>query len=78
MFRNFGIVALVGLTWVGASLASAEESARDYTTRAVQLVKEGKTTEALEAFSKAIELAPNDPLYYRNRAALYAHLKQWD
>ena len=76
MFRKIGLVAILGVLWIGICLA--EETARDYTTRAVQLVKEGKVNEAMEAFSKAVELAPNDPMYRRNRSSMYAHLKQWD
>src|SRR5260370_17123076 len=75
MFRQIGLVAILGVMWIGTCFA--EETARDYTTRAVQLVKEGKVNEAMEAFSKAVELAPNDPMYRRKRSSLYPHLKHW-
>src|SRR5258708_4878180 len=69
MFRQIGLVAILGVLWIGTCFA--EETARDYTTRAVQLVKEGKVNEAMEAFSKAVELAPNYPMYPRNRSPLH-------
>src|ERR1700740_3761998 len=77
MFRKLGLIAILGVLWIGTQ-CFAEETARDYTTRAVQLVKEVKVNEAMEAFSKAVDLAPNDPMYRKNRSAMYAHLKEWD
>ena len=54
MFRNLGLTAILGVLCIGTR-CFAEETARDYTTRAVQLVKEGKVNEAMEAFSKAVD-----------------------
>src|ERR1700738_1371551 len=59
--------------------ANAEEmSAEQYAARAVQSVKDGNQVEALADFDKAVELAPDKPIHYRNRAAFFALTKHWD
>jgi small glutamine-rich tetratricopeptide repeat-containing protein alpha len=35
-----------------------------------------KYEEAIQCYTKAIELTPNNPIYYGNRAAAYSHLGQ--
>jgi small glutamine-rich tetratricopeptide repeat-containing protein alpha len=35
-----------------------------------------KYEEAIQSYTKAIELSPNNPIYYGNRAAAYSHLGQ--
>ena len=46
--------------------------------RAVQSVKDGNQAEALADFNKAVELAPDKPIHYRNRAAFFSLTKQWE
>ena len=53
-------------------------SAEQYAARAVQSVKDGNQAEALADFNKAVELAPDKPIHYRNRAAFFSLTKQWD
>ena len=53
-------------------------SAEQYAARAVQSVKDGNQAEALADFNKAVELAPEKPINYRNRAAFFSLTKQWD
>jgi Tfp pilus assembly protein PilF len=71
---------VIGLTLVSAficlsvpSVLCAEElSAEQYAARAVQSVKDGNQADALADFNKAVELAPDKPIHYRNRAAFFA------
>jgi len=53
-------------------------SAEEYAVRAVQNVKEGHQVEAQADFNKAVELAPDKPIHYRNRAAFFVLERQWD
>src|ERR1700755_3601422 len=77
---------VIGLTLVSAficvtalNVLYAEElSAEQYAARAVQSVKDGNQAAALADFNKAVELAPDKPIHYRNRAAFFALTKQWD
>src|SRR6201986_5583357 len=77
---------VIGLTLVWAficlcassGLCEEELSAEQYAARAVQSVKDGNQAGALADFNKAIELAPDKPIHYRNRAAFFALTKQWD
>jgi tetratricopeptide (TPR) repeat protein len=80
MFRNIRVVFLIGSLWiaVGNLLYGADASADQHTARAVQLAKEGKNKEALEEFTKAVEADPKNPMYIRNRAALYSRMKDWE
>src|SRR6202047_2530439 len=68
------------LIWLFAcdTLYAEEMSAEQYAARAVQSVKDGNQAQALADFDKAVELAPDKPIHYRNRAALFALTKQWD
>src|SRR5258707_12575526 len=79
MFRNSGVI-LVGSLWIALSslVYGSEATADQHTARAVQLVKEGKNKEALEEFTKAIDADSKNPMFYRNRAALYFVIKDWD
>jgi len=79
MFRNIGVI-LLGSLWIvlGSPVYGSEATADQHTARAVQLVKEGKDKEALEEFTKAIEADSKNPMFYRNRAALYSRMKGWE
>jgi len=50
----------------------------DWKNRGNQLFKEGDTTQALQAYSKAIELEPDNAIYYSNRAAAYTYNNEFD
>src|ERR1700732_48578 len=77
---------VIGLALVSAficfsasnALCEGELSPEQYAARAVQSVKDGNQAEALADFNKAVELAPDKPIHYRNRAAFFALTKQWD
>ena len=42
------------------------------------LVKEKKYKEALDCYTKAIEIDPNDPILYSNRSAMHLNLSEFD
>ena len=42
------------------------------------LVKEKKYKEALDCYSKAIEIDPNNPIFYSNRSAMHSKLNEFD
>src|ERR1700746_1561833 len=80
MNKLIGLVLVSALIWVSAShrVYTAQMSAEQYAARAVQSVKDGNQAEALADFDKAVELAADNPVHYRNRAAFYALTRQWD
>ncbi|MBV8418329.1 MAG: tetratricopeptide repeat protein, partial [Verrucomicrobia bacterium] len=80
MNRFIGLALVSIVTWMGVSRVTqaAELSAEEYAARAVQSVKDGNQTAALADFDKAVELAPDKPIHYRNRAAFFALTKQWE
>src|SRR5271166_1325314 len=80
MNKFIGLALLSAFAWIAAPLAAhAEEMTADqYTARAVQSVKDGKQDEALGDFNKAVQLAPDKAIHYRNRAAFYVLTKQWE
>src|ERR1700737_5239432 len=80
MRKAFGVAFPVILAWMATSgpIIAEELGPEEYAARAIQYVKEGKQAEALADFDRAIQLAPEKPIHYRNRAAFYALTKQWD
>src|ERR1700737_1607876 len=75
---GWGFVAVFVWFALGGIYADEEMGQEKYAARAVQSVKEGKQAEALADFNKAVELAPDKPIHYRNRAAFFSLTKQWD
>ena len=59
--------------------ASAEDKkkAEEFKTKGNTFVKEQKYAEAIEAYTKAIELDKNSPVYYCNRAAAYTNSEKF-
>merc|ERR1711974_452164 len=55
-------------------IAQAEEKKAEGNT----LLRESKTEEAIERYSEAINLNPNNAIYYANRAAAYTSLRRHD
>src|SRR6202166_2420231 len=80
MNKVIWLTLVLAFTWLSASdtLRAEEMSAEQYAARAVQSVKDGNQAEALADFNKAVELAPDKAIHYRNRAAFFALTKQWD
>src|SRR6201981_1559480 len=68
------------LLWMATfcPVAAEELGPEGYAARAIQCVKEGRQAEALADFDKEVQLAPEKPIHYRNRAAFYVLTKQWD
>ncbi|KAK6635184.1 hypothetical protein RUM43_007943 [Polyplax serrata] len=54
--------------------AAEKEEAEQLKTEGNNLVKAEKFEEAIQCYTKAIELDPNNPVYYCNRAAAYSRL----
>ena len=54
------------------------ETAKDWKDKGNALVKEKKYKEALDCYSKAIEIDPNDPILYSNRSAMHLNLSEFD
>ena len=54
------------------------ETAKDWKDKGNALVKEKKYKEALDCYSKAIEIDPNDPILYSNRSAMHLNLTEFD
>ena len=54
------------------------ETAKDWKDKGNGLVKEKKYKEALDCYSKAIEIDPNDPILYSNRSAMHLNLSEFD
>src|SRR5271155_3078459 len=80
MKKLIGLTLVLALAWISASktLRAEEMSAEQYAARAVQSVKDGNQAEALADFNQAVELAPDKPIHYRNRAAFFSLTKQWE
>ena len=71
------IAAIVACTGLSMIASAGAITADEYTIKAAQAFKEGKRSEALADFDKAIELSPK-PAHYRNRAAFFVATKQGD
>ena len=54
------------------------ETAKDWKDKGNALVKEKKYKEALDCYTKAIEIDPNDPILYSNRSAMHLNLGEYD
>ena len=54
------------------------ETAKDWKEKGNALVKEKKYKEALDCYTKAIEIEPNDKILYSNRSAMHLNLSEFD
>ena len=54
------------------------ETAKDWKDKGNGLVKEKKYKEALDCYTKAIEIDPKDPILYSNRSAMHLNLSEFD
>src|SRR5271163_4514122 len=80
MNKFIGLALVSALAWLSApdAVHAEEMSADQYAARAVRSVQAGNRAEALADFNKAVELASDKPIHYRNRAAFFALTKEWD
>ena len=53
-------------------------TAKEWKEKGNALVKEKKYQEALDCYSKSIEIDPSDPILYSNRSAMYNNLGKYD
>jgi len=53
-------------------------TAKEWKEKGNALVKEKNYKEALDCYSKAIEIDPNDPILYSNRSAMHLNLSEFD
>ena len=53
-------------------------TAKEWKDKGNSLVKEKKYKEALDCYTKAIEIDPNDPILYSNRSAMHLNLSEFD
>ena len=53
-------------------------TAKEWKDKGNALVKEKKYKEALDCYSKAIEIDPNDPILYSNRSLMHINLSEFD
>ena len=53
-------------------------TAKEWKEKGNALVKEKKYKDALDCYSKAIEIDPNDPILYSNRSAMHLNLNEFD
>ena len=53
-------------------------TAKEWKEKGNALVKEKKYKEALDCYSKSIEIDPNDPILYSNRSAMHLNLNEFD
>ena len=54
------------------------ETAKSWKEKGNALVKEKKYKEALDCYTKSIEIDPNDPILYSNRSAMHLNLNEFD
>lgn len=54
------------------------EKANEYKNLGNEAFKNKKYEESIEYFTKAIEINPNDHVFYSNRSGAYASLNQYD
>src|SRR5689334_3357812 len=76
--RRIWVLLMAAIVWAEVSGDLRAADAQQYAASGVEKVKAGKDQEALDDFNKAVELAPHEAVHYRNRAALYARLKDWN
>jgi len=53
-------------------------TAKEWKDKGNALVKEKKYKEALDCYTKSIEIDPNDPILYSNRSAMHLNLNEFD
>ena len=56
---------------------NAKEEAESYKVKANELVKEKKFNDAIQNYTKAIELVPDNPIYYSNRSMAYLRVESF-
>ncbi|XP_065834274.1 small glutamine-rich tetratricopeptide repeat-containing protein alpha-like [Oscarella lobularis] len=54
-----------------------KEKAENFKSRGNDLLKNNKLAEALECYTKAIEINPRDTIYFSNRAAVYSKMRNF-
>ena len=50
--------------------------AKNWKEKGNALVKEKKFKEAMDCYSKAIEIDPNEPIFYSNRSLMHINLEE--
>jgi len=56
----------------------ATTEAMKYKDKGNEEFKKGNMAQAIEYYTYATEMDPNNPIFFTNRSAAYAHMKKWD
>jgi len=56
----------------------SNQAAENWKNQGNQAFQKGQNTEAVKCYSKAVEIDPNNHVYYTNRATAYAGMEEWE
>lgn len=78
--RRMAWVVIVGLCFslpAFPQLKTAPRTSSEWNSLGVELSQNGRQREAVEAFTRVIEIKPGDPTAYLNRAIAHIRLEEW-
>jgi tetratricopeptide (TPR) repeat protein len=74
-----GLIVIVALVALGTVVpVVTAETAEEWNANGVDYAQSLEYEKAIECFGKAIELDPDEGLYYNNRASAYFRLEQYE
>ena len=78
MIKKTGLAAAAVLGLFVGAYSADSKGAAEYSRRAADHYTKGEYKQAIEDFSKAIEIAPKDAQGYYNRGTIYARIGESD